>query len=259
MEYVQTVVAGSPLRAPNREPGTGNALVRKLEGLVHLSDEDRAALERMSSDVRLVEPRVDLIREGDLPEDAVLVLQGFAGRYKHRANGQRQIMAYLLPGDLCDVDTPYLGRMNHAVGTLSACVVTRIPRDALAGLLERHPTIARGLRLAKLAEEATAREWLVNVGTHSAMERVTHLFCELLTRLGAVGLAQDGYCAMPITQIDLGDTLGLSIVHMNRTLQELRRQGLIELRGKHLKVLNLPRLRAIAEFKPAYLQPCNLG
>jgi CRP-like cAMP-binding protein len=89
------------------------------------------------------------------------------------------------------------------------------------------------------------------------MERLTHLFCELLARLEAVGLAGEGCCALPITQIDLSDTLGLSNVHVNRVLMDLRRQGLVELRGKHLKLRNLPRVRDIAEFSPSYLQPAS--
>jgi CRP-like cAMP-binding protein len=222
---------------------------------VSLSERDIAALERVSGDLRAVEPHIDLIREGEVPDGAFVVLEGYACRYKHRQTGARQIMAYLLPGDLCDVDAPYLGRMDHAVGTLSHCVVARIPRQALADLLDHQPNVARALRLAKLAEEATAREWLVNLGCRSAMERITHLFCELLARLEAVGLSEGGCCTLPITQIDLADTLGLSNVHVNRVLQELRRQGLLELRGKSLRLLKLPQVREIAEFSPNYLQP----
>ena len=255
MRDLHSVAVASPIWRADPEPGTRNPLIRRLQGFVHLSEADKAALEQVSSNRRFVEPRIDLIREGEVPEEAFLVLEGFACRYKLRQTGARQIMSYLLPGDLCDVDVSYLGRMDHAVGTLSACVVARIPREALADLIERHPTIARALRLAKLAEEATAREWIVSLGTRSAMERLTHLFCELLARLEAVGLAGEGCCALPITQIDLSDTLGLSNVHVNRVLQELRRQNLVELRGKSLKLRDLPRVQDIAEFSPAYLQP----
>lgn len=245
----------APIMMSNQQPGTHHLLIRKLEALVCLSVGDRAALERLSANVFPAERNVELLGEGEVPTVAVIVLEGFACRYKHRVSGARQIMAYLVPGDLCDVDAPFLGRMDHAIGTLSACLVECISRSALAELMEEHPTIARALRLTKLAEEATSREWLVNLGTRQAAERVAHLFCELLTRLGAVGLAKDGCHALPITQLDMADTLGLSNVHMNRSLQSLRRQGLIELRSQCLKVLDLPRLQALAEFSPAYLQP----
>lgn len=220
-----------------------------------LSASDCAALEQISASVCPVERNVDLIREGEVPTEAIVVLDGFACRYKHRVSGARHIMAYLVPGDLCDVDASYLGRMDHAIGTLSACLVARIPRDALSELMEQHPSIARALRLAKLTEEAIAREWLVNLGTRPAVERVAHLFCELLTRLEAVGRAQEGCYTLPITQADMAEALGVSNVHINRSLKVLRQQGLVELRGRSLKLLNLPEVRAFAEFNPDYLYP----
>jgi CRP-like cAMP-binding protein len=119
--------------------------------------------------------------------------------------------------------------------------------------LQHHPAVARALRMGTLVDEATLREWLLNVGCRSAVERIAHLFCEVLLRLQAVGLASEDSYALPLTQAELGDTTGLSNVHVNRTLQELRRQGLIELKSGRLKILNLPRLRAIAEFKANYL------
>jgi CRP-like cAMP-binding protein len=257
MTHAQNIGAASIVRDGSHEADAKSPLVRKLENLVRLSREDRAALDQLSAGARLIEPHTDLMRVGERPADAVVVLDGFACRYKHRVTGERQILALLLPGDVCDVDAPHLGRMDHAVGTLSACLVARISRDALAAIVARHPTVARALRLAKLAEEATAREWLINLGARSATERMAHLFCELLTRLEAVGLARENGCKLPITQLDLADTLGLSSVHVNRTLQELRRKGLIELRGRSLKLRDLPDVRALAEFNPAYLRPAH--
>jgi CRP-like cAMP-binding protein len=131
--------------------------------------------------------------------------------------------------------------------------VVRLTPQTVADILENYPAVARALRMGTLVDEATLREWLLNVGCRSALERIAHLFCELLLRLRAVGLASENSYELPLTQADLGDTTGLSNVHVNRTLQELRRQGLIELRGRRLTILNLPRLRAIAEFKPNYL------
>jgi len=162
---------------------TPNPLIRKLEGFTTLSDADRALLGRISADPRAVGPHTDLVREGDKPDGVFLVLDGMACRHKHRANGQRQIMAYLLPGDLCDLDVALLDRMDHTITTLSACKVVRIAPETVAGILNQHPQIARGLRMSTLVDEATLREWLMNVGCRSALERVAHLFCELLVRL----------------------------------------------------------------------------
>jgi CRP-like cAMP-binding protein/CheY-like chemotaxis protein len=250
---VPSAEAVAPLRLVQPTAGRRNPLIRKLEGFTVLSDADRAMLERISAEPRIVGPHTDLVREGDKPDGVFLVMDGMACRHKMRANGQRQIMAYLLPGDLCDLDVALLDRMDHTITTLSACKVVRLAPETVANLLQHHSAVARGLRKSTLVDEATLREWLVNVGCRTALERVAHLFCELLLRFRAVGLAAEDSYALPLTQAELGDTTGLSNVHVNRTLQELRRQGLIELKSGRLKILNLPRLRAIAEFKDNYL------
>jgi CRP-like cAMP-binding protein len=136
---------------------------------------------------------------------------------------------------------------------MSACRVVRLPVEVVRTLMEDHPAIARSLRLGTLVDEATLREWLVNVGCRSAIERIAHLFCELLVRLQVVGYASEDSYEFPITQLDLANTVGLSNVHVNRSLQELRRQGVIELKGRTLKILDRQRLKTIAEFNSKYL------
>ncbi|MER2269793.1 helix-turn-helix domain-containing protein [Methylobacterium oxalidis] len=242
----------APIRLVHRTTGTSNPFARKLEGFVALTDADRALLEQISASPRIVQPHTDLVREGDKPDGVFLIMGGFACRHKLRASGARQIMAYLLPGDLCDLDVALLDTMDHTLTTLSVCRVVHIAPETVAQLME-HPQIARALRMSTLVDEATLREWLVNVGRRSADERIAHLFCELLLRLQAVGLATENSYELPLTQVDLADTTGLTNVHVNRTLQSLRRQGLIELQGRRLTILNPPRLRALAEFKPNYL------
>ena len=244
----------APLHKGERS-GTNNPLIHKLQGLADLTAADIAALETITSQTRMFGPHVDLIREGEAPEAFLIVLEGFACRYKQRQTGARQITAYLLPGDVCDIDAADLAPLDHAVGTLAPCVVARVSRQAMADLMQQHPNIAQALRRIARVEIATARAWIVNVGCRSALERMAHLFCELMTRFEAVGLGRYDTCPLPLTQGDLAQTLGLSNVHANRTVQELRRQGLIELKGKNLRLLDLPRLRQIAEFSPGYLQP----
>jgi CRP-like cAMP-binding protein len=231
----------------------GNPLIRKLDAFVALSEADRAILERISANPRLVGPRTDLICEGDTPDGVFLIMEGMACRQKMRANGSRQIMAYLLPGDFCDLDVALLNKMDHSITTLSESKVVRIPPETIAELVQERPQIARAMRMSTLVDEATLREWLVNVGRRSALERIAHLFLELLVRLQAVGLADDGSYDMRLTQFELADTTGLSNVHVNRSLQELRRRGLIEFKSGRLTILNLPRLRGVAEFKANYL------
>lgn len=229
-----------------------NPLVRKLRGLASLTAADVSALEQISTQARLFGSHTDLIPENVVSEDAFVVLDGFACRYKQLQSGSRQITDYLLPGDICGVDVTAVRPFDYSVGTLSPCVVARIPRHALAQLKSR-PAIADALYLVERIEAATMRAWIVNVGCRPAVERVAYLLCELMVRLEAVGLAQRGVCPLPLTQVDLAQTLGLSNVHTNRTLQELRRQGLIELRNRTLKLLDKERLRLLADFNPGYL------
>jgi CRP-like cAMP-binding protein len=232
---------------------TENPLILKLESLATLSDDDRAVLEQISAKPHLVPAGTDLIREGDKPDGVYLILDGIACRYKLRASGARQIMAYLVPGDYCDLDVAMLKTMDHSIGTLSACQVVRIDLATIQGLLKDHPGITHALRLATLVDEATLREWLLNVGRRSADERIAHLMCELLLRLHAVGRTTgDGY-ALPITQEDLADTTGLTSVHVNRMLGTLKQRGLIELSGRQLQIVDRAGLEALAEFKPNYL------
>lgn len=254
--FLKNGPSGEPVSALQRAHPAAhlpNPFVRKLEGFAALSAADRALLEQISAEPRTVAPHTDLAREGDKPEGVFLIMEGMAFRHKLRASGSRQIMAYLLPGDLCDLDVALLDAMDHTISTLSACKVVRIAPETVSRILEHHPAIARALRKSTLVDEATLREWLVNVGRRSAPERLAHLFCELLVRWQAIGRGDQSSYELPLTQIDLADTTGLTGVHVNRTLQDLRRRGLIELKGGRLTILDLPRLRALAEFKSNYL------
>jgi CRP-like cAMP-binding protein len=229
-----------------------NLLLAKLSHFAELDAEDAALLRTVSADVQRLPINADLISQGDAPGGVVLVLEGFACRYKLRRTGVRQIMAYLLPGDLGDLDVALLTRMDHAVGTLSPCTVMRLAPETVSALMQR-PKLAAALRRGTLVDTATSREWLMNIGRRSAPERLAHLFCELLVRLRAVGLTDGDSYALPITQVDLADTTGLTPVHVNRSLRDMRQQGLIELGRRRLRILDLPRLQNLAEFDPSYL------
>lgn len=229
-----------------------NPLVRKLRAFARLSDDDLRVLDELVTHVRKVEPRTDLIREGEKPSDVHLVIDGFACRYKISPGGKRHIMAYLVPGDFCDLHVFVLNEMDHSVATLSACRIVDISRARILELTERS-AIARAFWVAALVDEATLREWLVNIGSRPAEERTGHLLCELLLRLRAVGLANGDHYELPLTQNDLAETMGLSGVHMNRVLQELRRAGLIELKSKRLVILDFERLQQFSSFNPNYL------
>jgi CRP-like cAMP-binding protein len=229
-----------------------NLLTRKLEAFGPLPDADKRLLDDVIQPAQRVGARMDLIREGDAPSDVNLILEGFACRYKMIPDGTRQIMAYLVPGDFCDLHVFILEAMDHTIATLSSCTVVKIPRAQILELMER-PAIARAFWWAALVDEATLREWLVNIGARPAEHRVAHLLCELLLRLEAVGLTNGDTYELPITQAELADTVGLTSVHVNRVLQRLRGDGLITLKGKHLVIRDVARLKAFSGFNPNYL------
>ena len=227
--------------------------ILKLRHGAELDDEDCRVLECAVAKVERVEADKDLVREGDKPEHVHVVLEGFTVRYKGLPDGQRQIMAYLVPGDMCDMHVAILGEMDHSIGTLTPCRVAYIPHKSIGELTDGHPRINRALWWATLVDEATLREWLVSMGRREADAQMAHLFCELLVRLQTVGLATEDGFELPVTQDELGDTLGLSAVHVNRVLQQLRRDGLITFEGKRLTIHDVERLKAFAEFDASYL------
>jgi CRP-like cAMP-binding protein len=230
-----------------------NAFVRKLDALVPLSPEDRAWLTSITRGSFPVEADRDLISEGDDPESVHIILEGLAIRYKLTRKGKRQIFAYLIPGDACDLHVALLGRLDHSIATVTPCQVVRLPPRAIVEMTSQHPAIARALRLSSLIDEATLREWLLNLGQRDAPERIAHLFCELHARMKAVELTDEGAFELPLTQVELGDTVGLSTVHVNRSLKDLREANLATMRNDRIVIPDVLRLRVYADFDPSYL------
>jgi len=229
-----------------------NLLIRKLEAFGPLDASDKQLLDDVIGTSRIVGPHLDLAQEGDAPRDVHLILQGFACRYKILPKGRRHIVAYLVPGDFCDLHVFILKEMDHSIGTLSPCTVVDIPRSRILKLTER-PRILRALWWAALVDEATLREWLVNIGARDGLHRVAHLLCELLLRLQLVGLANGNTFELPLTQAELGETMGLSTVHMNRVIRELRAKELITFKAQQLVILDVARLKKFSGFNPNYL------
>jgi CRP-like cAMP-binding protein len=229
-----------------------SALLMKLSQCRELGAEDLALLAQATAHRRELAAKEDILRQGDSPSEVHLVVEGFACRYKLMAGGKRAIIAYLLPGDICDLHADLLGRMDHSIGTLQPTIVADISRGQVEALM-RGPAIAHALRWSALVDQAILREWLANMGRRPADRQMAHLFCELRVRLAAVGAgATDGF-RLPMTQEELADTLGITTVHVNRVLQQLRDAGLIRLAGRQLVIPDIARLESFAEFTPDYL------
>jgi CRP-like cAMP-binding protein len=229
--------------------------VRKVEGiaLFTLSGEERAALANLPMHVVTFPAGQDIVREGDRPSRSFAVLEGFVAIHKVTEMGHRQVMAYQVPGDVPDFQSLHLRVLDFNISTITPCRIGFVEHDVVRKLFSDHPRLGDVFWRATLIEAAMLREWMLNNSQRDAYARLAHLFCELLVRLEVVGLAEDHSCAFPLTQVELGDALGLSTVHVNRTLQALRGEGLLTLGSGRLTVNDWPRLKAAAGFDPSYL------
>jgi CRP-like cAMP-binding protein len=232
-------------------------LVRAVEAVFALTPEEHDALLRLPMQVERIRADQDIVREHDRPTRCCLVLEGFAATYKVTPKGKRQIMAFHIPGDVPDMQSVQLELLDMSLGTITPCKVGFIRPEAVNELCERHFRIARAFWRQTLIDAAIFREWVVNVGRRDAYSALAHLLCELVTRMRAVGLANGDDCIVPQTQAELGDALGISTVHVNRTLMELRGAGLIKLSGAKLTVLDWEGLKRAGEFDPTYLHLRN--
>ncbi|MDP4026857.1 Crp/Fnr family transcriptional regulator [Methylobacterium sp. NEAU 140] len=233
--------------------GLDSPLARKLHRMAALSDDDRQRLAVALSRARLVEAHADILAEGDDPRAVNVVLDGWACRYRQLADGRRQIVTLLLPGDVCDPQVFRKRHVHHALCALTPITLAQIPGGAFQELTARSATLEAAFLHERLTTTAIQHEWTVSLGRRSAIERTAHLLCELHARLEAVGLADAVSCPMPLTQIDLADALGQTPVHINRVLRDLRSQALLILRHRRLTLVDGARLRALALFDPAYL------
>ena len=230
-----------------------NAFVKKLRLLADLTADEILALEKVTSEPRRVAAKQDLIREGDRTGPMFVVLDGWACRYKILPSGARQIMAFLLPGDACDLHNAMLVHMDHSLQTLTDARVVAIPGDVLKALMDTYPRISQALYKSQLIDESTLRAWIVSMGRRSSTERVAHLMCELYLRsIAAIGVSAD-HVALPISQIVLADALGMTPVHINRVLRDLRLAGAMELRRGSLRIIEPAKLVQIAGFDENYL------
>jgi CRP-like cAMP-binding protein len=228
-------------------------MIKKLEQYGQLTPEEKDAITGALGRTSEIGPRHDIVREGDQASESCLLLEGFAYRHNTLPDGRRQITAFHVPGDFCDLHSFLLKKMDDGVGTLTKCKVGFFPHKALRQITNDYPYLTRVLWLTTLIDGAVHREWMTALGRMSAEERLAHLFCELFVRLESVGLTRDKTYAFPVTQAELGDGFGMSTVHANRSIMSLRESGLIELENRTLRILDWDRLRDLAHFNPDYL------
>ncbi len=230
-----------------------NPFLLRLRQFVDLNADDVAYVRHMTRNATSLPADRQLKAEGEAPTHVHVVLDGLACRYKILADGRRQILAFLVPGDPCDFQVFLLEHMDHSIGTLTPSTVATVSRQDIETALDERPALARAFWFSTMLDEAILREWLVNVGRRNAYERMAHLLWELYLRHAAVGKVAEDRFFLPLTQSDLADALGLSTVYVNKTITRLRASGIIETDRRQIRILEPAELSAIAGFDAAYL------
>ena len=229
------------------------AHIQKLRARDHVSREEEDAIRGLIGGVIEVPADKTLVRHGEQLNQSLLLISGWLARAKDLPSGQRQIAELHVSGDFADLHAFTLKYLDHDVITVTRAEIAVVPHERLTELTERFPHLTRLYWFMTNIDAAIQREWTLSLGRRTAIARMAHLLCELNARLGIVGLVQDNSFDFPLTQVEFGECLGLTSVHVNRTLQELRRRNLIELQSRRVTIFDLDALKSVAQFDDAYL------
>lgn len=227
----------------------------KLERHTRVGAADREAILGLPHSLRRLDPGSTLFREGDRASHCCVVLSGMVCRHKLLSNGARQILSVHIKGDGVDLQNALLGRVDYNMQALTRSEVALIPATAVNALISSSPLAARAMWIETLLDASIQREWTLNVGRRDGRSRVAHLLCELGVRLEAADLGERQRYDLPLTQEQLGDVTGLTAVHVNRVLQELRAAGLISREKSPLRIDDWEELAEAGGFHSTYLHP----
>jgi CRP-like cAMP-binding protein len=227
--------------------------LKKLRQRTEISSEEERAIRNAVVETRKLPADTIAIRSGEQLNSSLILLDGWMARSKDLQSGERQVTELHVAGDFADLHAYTLKCLEHDVLTMSDCTVAILPHDRLKEIFERHPRLGRIYWFVTNVDAAIHREWALSLGQRSAISRMALLFCELYARLEPVGRTNGKGYEFPLTQREISECLGLTVVHANRTLQELRRRGLVELENRQLTIRDRRGLEGVAEFDPAYL------
>lgn len=237
----------------------GEALLKHLSCIGKLSSEDAAALLRLKGEVRTLPKGKDILAAGDAPNCCVVLLKGFLCRHGWKRDGTRQVHSFYIPTDAPSLETLHIGYLDNNLGAVVQSTIGIVPNAEVFRVMEERPQVLSLIWRETLIQAAVFREWLMRNSTLPADAAMAHLFCEMYLRADAAGLLLGNSCEMPTTQEMLGQALGLTAVHVNRTLQHLRDGGLVDHRNGRLYVHDIRRLMELGEFDPQYLHLNNRG
>jgi CRP-like cAMP-binding protein len=227
--------------------------LRKLESIASLTQEEKQALLSLPMVVKDLPADRNIVSVGDQPNECCLILDGWACRYKMLPDGERQIMSFHIPGDVPDLQSLYLKTMDHSLGTLVPTKVALIQHRDIHDVIRRFEGISTALWRESLIDAAIFREWMVGMGRRSSHQRIAHVLCEMATKLRAVGLNDGHTYPWPVTQQEIADALGLTDVHVNRVLRDLRKDGLIAMVRGVFTATDWDGLKQLGQFDPGYL------
>lgn len=230
-----------------------DVMIRNLVEHTALEEDDIAQIRALTFTQRDVEPNEDFIRQGDAPEHSALVVSGMVARYHLLFSGGRQYLSFHLAGDLPDSQGLFIDQMDHGLCALGPASVAFIPHRELIAAFRRRPALGLAVWRETLLDAAIFREAITNNSARPMQARMAHLFCELFYRARAAQLVRGNRCRVPISLAQLGETLGMAIATVNRTLAELRRSGTVDLHEGELIVLQWRELQRLGDFSPTYL------
>jgi CRP-like cAMP-binding protein len=229
------------------------ALLRRLSIVSGLDEGDIAAIRLLPVVIRQVESGAPIVREGDRPSECCLVVEGFCVRAKTTSSGQRQILSIHIPGEIPDLQSLHLHVMDHDLVTLIPSTLGFISHTALRALTRARPNVAELLWRDTLIDASMFREWIANVGQRPAPDRLAHMIVELRERLAVIGRVENNAFDMPMTQEQLGEALGVTAVHANRIIKQLRDDNVLDFHRGRVTIRNETKLQELADFDRRYL------
>ena len=232
-------------------------LIASLERLEPLDQRDRDLLAGLDLRLKRFAANSEIVRSGTSPSESCFIVAGFAARAQYLADGGRQLDQIHVTGDFVDLHSLHLRQMDHNVIAIGACDVAFVSHDELVATMAHSPKLTWLLWQLTVLDGAVARTWMTCLGRRRAEAALAHLICELLTRLRRLGAASDNRFQIPATQTDIADMLGVSTVHVNRSLAELRARRLLTWSRHEVQVLDFERLALIADFDDTYMTPGN--
>lgn len=235
------------------QPATLLPMLTKLQLWMKLDDEDREAVLALPHTIKRLGAGQYIVRDGEKPTHSCLLISGFAFRHKVTGDGGRQIMSIHMKGDVVDLQNSLLRRSDHNVQSLTNIEVAYIPVEAVRDLAFERANVGKAMWYETLVDASIFREWTLNVGRRKARERTAHMLCEFALRLEVAGLGEQCHYELPMTQDELGDALGLTPIHVNRTLKALEAERLIQRTRRSVRIPDWKALAKVGDFDPNYL------